>query len=101
MLHGKGLVFQTPSLVIITKTLWTLLLFQGYLTPKLEAATCVEAENVTRQRCERARSVFFQYNFRNFMDTFCSSKLEAATCVEAENAARQTRERGKKRAGKD
>ena len=56
MLHGKGLVLQTPSLVIITKTLWTLLLFQGYLTPKLEAATCVEAENLARQRRERARS---------------------------------------------
>ena len=55
MLHGKGLVLQTPSLVIITKTLWTLLLFQGYLTPKLEAATCLEAENVARQRRERGK----------------------------------------------
>ena len=39
------------------KTLWTLLVFQGYFIPKLEAGTCVEAENVARQRCaRRARS---------------------------------------------
>ena len=45
------------SFGIISETLWTLLVFQGYLIPKLEAGTCVEAENVARQRCaRRARS---------------------------------------------
>ena len=56
MLHGKGLVLEEALFGIILETLWTLLVFRGYFIPKLEAGTCVEAENVARQTRELARS---------------------------------------------
>ena len=55
-MHGKGFVRQEAASGIILETLWTLFAIKAASTPKLEAGTCVEAENVARQTRARARS---------------------------------------------